>query len=345
MDVNLFDFDLPEERIALRPAQPRDSARLLRVGDTLSDHVVTDLPNLLQPGDLLVLNQTKVLKTALKGVRAARPVGGGGPVTVDINFMNNPTLKPRRAFVRPAKRLKVGDVITFGEDFFATVSEKDGGIVTLDFNTRMNRDFFAGLNKHGAPPLPPYIAKQRPVDERDVDDYQTVYATNGVSVAAPTAGLHFTDDLFERLRQRGVKTTKLTLNVGAGTFLPVKSDSTDGHVMHSEAYCLYEENERLISETKASGGRVVAVGTTSLRALEASGGKWSTGSTDIFITPGYDFKVVDGLMTNFHLPRSTLFMLVSALAGLPRMQAAYAHAIASGYRFYSYGDSSLIWKA
>ena len=345
MDVDLFDFDLPEDRIALRPAKPRDSARLLLVGDTLQDHVVSDLPGLLQPGDLLVLNQTTVLKTALRGVRAARPVGGGGPVTVEVNFMNNPALRPRRAFVRPAKRLKVGDAITFGEGFQATVTEKDGGIITLDFGAMKEQDFYAGLHEYGSPPIPPYIAKNRPVDKLDEADYQTVYASNGSSVAAPTAGLHFTDNLLERLEEHGVRLTKLTLNVGAGTFLPVKSDSTDDHVMHSEAYCLYEENERLIRETKANGGRVIAVGTTSLRALEASGGKWSTGSTDIFITPGYDFKVVDGLMTNFHLPRSTLFMLVSALAGLPRMRAAYAHAIERGYRFYSYGDSSLIWRA
>lgn len=345
MDVSDFDFDLPERAIALRPAEPRDSARLLHVDATLSDHIVRDLPDLLQPGDLLVLNDTKVIPAAMSGIRPARPVGGGGDVALTINLHKRTAPDCWRAFIRPAKRLRAGDAVIVTNNFQAeVVTIRDGGDVELKFD-RAGAALDAAVREHGRTPLPPYIAKQRDADERDTRDYQTVYANDPGSVAAPTAGLHFTPELFDRLDARGVRRATLTLHVGAGTFLPVKSDRTEDHDMHSEWFEIGAETAALIAETKAAGGRVVAVGTTSLRALEASGGRAGSSDTDIFITPGYDFKVVDGLMTNFHLPRSTLFMLVSALAGLDRMQAAYAHAIATHYRFYSYGDSSLIWTA
>lgn len=345
MDVSDFDFDLPEERIALRPAEPRESARLLCVGESLSDYTVGDLPDILQPGDLLVLNDTKVIPAALTGIRPARPVGGGGGVALTINLHKRVRPDAWRAFIRPAKRLRVGDDVIISASFAATVEEiRDGGDITLGFDLS-GEALDSAIAKHGRTPLPPYIASKRPADQKDETDYQTVYADDPGSVAAPTAGLHFTDGLFRRLADRGVVTTKLTLHVGAGTFLPVKADRTEDHQMHSEWFEISEETAAKIKVTKAAGGRVIAVGTTALRALEASGGKASSGETDIFITPGYEFQVIDGLMTNFHLPRSTLFMLVSALSGLDRMQAAYAHAIETGYRFYSYGDSSLLWKA
>lgn len=344
MDVSEFDFHLPEDRIALRPAEPRDSARLLQVDETLSDHVVRDLPELLQPGDLLVLNDTKVIPAALRAIRPARPVGGGGDVTLTINLHQRSAPDRWRAFIRPAKRLREGDAVIIAEGFEASVGTiRNGGDVELHFD-RTGEALDAAVAKHGHTPLPPYIAKQREADVRDESDYQTIYAQDPGSVAAPTAGLHFTPELFARLSAKGVQTTSLTLHVGAGTFLPVKSDRTEDHDMHSEWFEIGTESADRIAAAKASGQRVIAVGTTSLRALEASGGQAGASDTDIFITPGYDFKVADGLMTNFHLPRSTLFMLVSALAGLERVQAAYAHAIDTGYRFYSYGDSSLIWR-
>ena len=345
MDVSDFDFVLPEERIALRPAEPRESARLLCVGESLTDHTVGDLPDVLQPGDLLVLNDTKVIPAALSAIRPARPVGGGGDVTLTINLHKRVGPDVWRAFIRPAKRLRIGDDVVISAGFVAQVEDiREGGDVTLRFD-RSEEALDAAISAHGKTPLPPYIASKRAADRKDETDYQTVYADDPGSVAAPTAGLHFTDSLFQRLADRGVETTKLTLHVGAGTFLPVKADRTEDHQMHSEWYEISEETASKIRATKAAGGRVIAVGTTALRALEASGGRATSGETDIFITPGYQFQVIDGLMTNFHLPRSTLFMLVSALAGLERMKAAYAHAIETGYRFYSYGDSSLLWKA
>ncbi|MGB6230259.1 MAG: tRNA preQ1(34) S-adenosylmethionine ribosyltransferase-isomerase QueA [Litorimonas sp.] len=345
MDVDLFDFDLPEDRIALRPAEPRDSARLLHVGEVLSDHVVRDLPSLLQPGDLLVLNDTKVIPAALSAIRPARAVGGGGDVQLTINLHKRTAPDRWRAFIRPAKRLRPKDRVIIADGFTAEVETiRGGGDVELRFD-RAGGDLDTAVKAHGRTPLPPYIAKKREADERDERDYQTVYAQDAGSVAAPTAGLHFTPELFDELDARGIGRTTLTLHVGAGTFLPVKSDRTEDHAMHSEWFEIGADSAARIAEAKASGGRVIAVGTTSLRALEASGGRAGAQDTDIFITPGYRFRVADGLMTNFHLPRSTLFMLVSALAGLDRMQAAYAHALRSGYRFYSYGDSSLIWKA
>lgn len=345
MDVSEFDFDLPEERIALRPAEPRESARLLCVGNMLTDYTVGDLPDLLQPGDLLVLNDTKVIPAALSAIRPARPVGGGGDVALTVNLHKRVGSDVWRAFIRPAKRLRLSDEVIFAEGFAAKVEDiRDGGDITLKFD-RSGDALDDAIAKHGRTPLPPYIASKRPADQKDETDYQTVYADDPGSVAAPTAGLHFTQELFQRLADRGVETTKLTLHVGAGTFLPVKADRTEDHQMHSEWFEISEGTVAKINATKEAGGRVIAVGTTALRALEASGGKARSGETDIFITPGYQFQVIDGLMTNFHLPRSTLFMLVSALAGLDRMKAAYAHAIETGYRFYSYGDSSLLWKA
>ena len=350
MDVSLFDFDLPECAIALRPASPRDSARLLRVEtcNNLSDFHVYDLPDLLRAGDVLVLNETRVLRAALSAIRPARAHGGGGDVAVDINLLERKSPASWLAFARPAKRLKENDNLSFGQGLSARVSVKgDGGQVTLEFD-KTGADLDAAIEAVGNPPLPPYIARKRDVDSRDIDDYQTVYAQETGSVAAPTAGLHFTPDLIAALTAKGISFERVTLHVGAGTFLPVKTDDTDGHDMHSEWYTIAPETAARINTAKAEGRRIIAVGTTSLRALESAAQdgliKTLSQDTDIFITPGYEFQIVDGLMTNFHLPKSTLFMLVSALAGLETMQSAYAHAINSGYRFYSYGDSSLIWK-
>lgn len=358
MDVSLFDFHLPEAAIALRPAVPRDSAKLLQIGrdGQFSDHVVSDLADLLQAGDVLVLNETKVFSAALKGVRAAREHGGGGDVTLDVNLHTPISEGQWRAFIRPAKRVKESDVLTFSDNLSAHVSNKDGGDVVLSFvlNGKVTgfseAELMQAINVAGAPPLPPYIARKRAPDAKDVQDYQTVYANEAGSVAAPTAGLHFTESVFDSLSQKGVELAKLTLHVGAGTFLPVKSEDTQDHLMHAERYTISEETAAQINRAKSEGRRIIAVGTTSLRALESAvdaNGLVKSGSTetDIFLTPGSPFHIIDGLMTNFHLPKSTLFMLVSAIAGLDCMQKAYAYAIENGYRFYSYGDSSLIWKA
>ena len=351
MKVSAFDFELPDSSIALRPAVPRDSARLLQISPVsgLSDHTVSDLPELLRAGDVLVLNHTKVLPAALKGLRPARAHGGGGAVKIDINLHKQISPDGWLAFVRPAKRLRGGDVVQFEHGLTAIVeADPTGGECRLNFN-RSDEKLSSLIEANGAPPLPPYIARQRAPDARDVEDYQTVYAKKTGSVAAPTAGLHFTDELMSGLTQVGIEFETLTLHVGAGTFLPVKSDDTDDHVMHSEWYEISEETADTLNQAKRKGRRIIAVGTTSLRALESAArqGTISAGAaeTDIFITPGYGFKFVDGLMTNFHLPKSTLFMLVCALAGTDMMQSAYAHAIKSDYRFYSYGDSSLIWPA
>ena len=348
MRVSDFDFELPEERIALRPARPRDAARLLHVAadGALSDCGVRDLPDLLQPGDLMVFNDTRVLPAALEGLRPARAEGGGGPVTVEVNLHKRTAPDRWRAFVRPAKRLRVGDRIGFA-GFEAEVADKaEGGDVLLVFD-RAGAALDAAIDGAGAPPLPPYIARKRGVDARDVEDYQTTFARETGSVAAPTAGLHFTDTLFEALAARGVERCDVTLHVGAGTFLPVKAEDTDDHAMHAEWCTVSPAAAEAINRAKAEGRRVVPVGTTALRTLESlapESGRIEAGSrdTDIFIAPGYDFRITDALMTNFHLPRSTLFMLVSALSGLDTMQRAYAHAIAGGYRFYSYGDACLL---
>ncbi len=348
MRVDLFDFDLPEESIALRPARPRDSARLLVVRPPagLEDRTVADLPDLLQPGDLLVFNDTKVIRAALTGERPARAEGGEA-VSIEVNLHKRAAPDSWLAFVRPAKRLREEDVIAF-KDLRATVAAKgEGGEALLRFDCS-GVALDAAIEAAGAPPLPPYIARKRELDEADLDDYQTIFADKQGSVAAPTAGLHFTDRLVEALAARGVNQTRVTLHVGAGTFLPVKSEETGEHVMHSEIYDVPESAGAAIAETKARGGRIIPVGTTALRTLEAAVSEDGTltagaGETDIFITPGYRFRIADALWTNFHLPRSTLFMLVCAMSELETMQGAYAHAIRSGYRFYSYGDACLLF--
>jgi len=358
MRVDLFDFELPESSIALRPVEPRDRARMLvvRPESGLEDRSVHDLPDLLQPGDVLVLNDTKVIPSRLYGLRMREDTAA----RVEIMLHKRESADRWRAFARPAKKLHVGDRIRFGESAESTacelvrldaeVEEKgEGGDVALRFS-------FSGayldeaIARLGELPLPPYIAGKRPTDDKDRADYQTVYAKDEGAVAAPTAGLHFTDDLFRRLDARGVSRRFVTLHVGAGTFLPVKADDTAEHRMHAEWGSVSEETARALNAARARGGRIVAVGTTSLRLLESAAREDGTiapfsGDTAIFITPGYRFKAVDVLMTNFHLPRSTLFMLVSAFAGLERMKAAYAHAVETGYRFYSYGDASLLFRA
>ncbi len=350
MDVKLFDFDLPEDRIALRPAAPRDSAKLLQVRrGAITDHCVRGLPEILQAGDVLVLNETKVLRACLTGVRPARAHGGGGDVSIGINLHKKLSPNEWRAFVRPAKRLKDGDIVTMSETLSADVFDKQsGGDIGLRFSLG-GQALEHEIEACGVMPLPPYIARKRGVDDKDNDDYQTIFANEKGSVAAPTAGLHFTPDLFEKLSARGVEIVRLTLHVGAGTFLPVSHDDTDDHKMHSEWFSIDENAAAQINKAKSEDRRIIAVGTTALRALESSVSDnghviAQSKDTDIFITPGCDFAVVDGLLTNFHLPKSTLFMLVSALAGLDTMQTAYQYAIDNDYRFYSYGDTSLLWK-
>ncbi|MCX7357595.1 MAG: tRNA preQ1(34) S-adenosylmethionine ribosyltransferase-isomerase QueA [Alphaproteobacteria bacterium] len=351
MRVDLFDFELPEELIALRPARPRDSARLLHVpaAGEFEDWVVSDAPNLFRAGDLLVFNDTRVIPAALKAVRPARDPQG--PVVhVSLNLIERLDAERWRALGKPGKRLKEGDGLFFDDGLFASIQGKsEDGELTLLFD-RAGAALDEAIAKIGAPPLPPYIAGKRAPDNDDRADYQTIYAAKDGAVAAPTAGLHFTDDLMARLDAIGVVRTHVTLHVGAGTFLPMKVDDTSAHVMHSEWREIPVHAAEAINRAKAEGRRVIAVGTTALRSLESAANedgsvRAEAGGTDIFITPGYRFRVVDGLWTNFHLPRSTLFMLVSAFSGLGRMQAVYAHAIANGYRFYSYGDASLLWRA
>ncbi|MDF1730224.1 MAG: tRNA preQ1(34) S-adenosylmethionine ribosyltransferase-isomerase QueA [Minwuia sp.] len=342
MRVDLFDFDLPPERIALRPAEPRTAARLLEVkADGVAHATIADLPGLLRPGDHLVVNDTRVIRARLRGQR--------GQARVEIMLHMNLGPDCWAAFARPAKRLRVGDRVLFADDFSAEVLEKrDAGEVVLRFD-REDADLMAAIDHVGELPLPPYVASRRAVDDRDTADYQTIMADRPGAVAAPTAGLHFTDGLFAELSARGIDSTRVTLHVGAGTFLPVKADDTTEHRMHAEVGEITAEAAARINEARAAGGRIVSVGTTSLRLLESAAGEDGTirpyhAATDIFITPGYAFRAVDMLMTNFHLPRSTLFMLVSAFTGLERMQAAYATAIAEGYRFYSYGDATLLHR-
>ncbi len=342
MRVSDFDFDLPRDLIADRPASPRDAARLLHVADRLEDRRVGDLPDILKPGDLVVLNDTKVIPARLRGRR------GDAKVEVTLHKADGPTRW--RAFARPAKRLRPDDRLVFADGFEATVAAKgDGGEVTLAFDVGAE-DLIPLLEAHGEMPLPPYIARSEGAGVEDRDDYQTIYAARDGAVAAPTAGLHFTDELFARLDARGVGRVFLTLHVGAGTFLPVKAERVEDHVMHAEWGEIPEEAAARIADARRAGGRIVAVGTTSLRLLESAatgdgGVRPFMGETDIFITPGYRVTTADLLLTNFHLPRSTLFMLVSAFSGLERMKAAYAHAIAAGYRFYSYGDACLLERA
>ncbi|CDX19726.1 S-adenosylmethionine:tRNA ribosyltransferase-isomerase [Mesorhizobium sp. ORS 3324] len=355
MRVDLFDFDLPEERIALRPAEPRDSARQLvvRPGQGLEDRIVRDLPSLLREGDVLVFNDTRVIPAQLKGIRKR----GEAMAQVEATLHMRVAPDRWRAFMRPGKRIAVGDRIHFGHDqnscflgrLDATVIEKgEAGEALLGFD--LSGPFLdEALQAVGHIPLPPYIASKRDDDERDRSDYQTIYAREEGAVAAPTAGLHFTPELFAALDARGVERRFVTLHVGAGTFLPVKAADTADHKMHAEIGSVSAETAEALNAARARGGRIVSVGTTSLRLLESAAREdgsiepWS-GPTDIFITPGYRFRTADMLMTNFHLPRSTLFMLVSAFSGLETMRSAYAHAIASRYRFYSYGDSCLLFR-
>jgi S-adenosylmethionine:tRNA ribosyltransferase-isomerase len=344
MKTDAFAFDLPRDLIAERPARPRDAARLLVVkADALEDRIVRDLPDFLRAGDVLVVNDTKVIPARLRGHR--------GIAKIEALLME-PAAEPGqwRALARPAKKLKAGDRIDFAPDFAATVVARgEAGEVTLAFE-QTGDALMAALDKYGEVPLPPYITRDAGADSQDRADYQTVYAREPGAVAAPTAGLHFTPELLAALAARGVTRETLTLHVGAGTFLPVTAEDTADHRMHSERGTVTAETAARINAARAAGGRIVAVGTTAMRLLESAANDNGqvqpfAGSTAIFITPGYKFKAVDILMTNFHLPRSTLFMLVSAFAGLERMRAAYDHAIRSRYRFYSYGDASLLFRA
>ena len=350
MRVDAFDFDLPPERIALRPARPRDAARMLVVegGGAMTDAGVGDLPRWLRPGDCLVFNDTRVIPAQLEGRRGARRDGADLAPGAKIGATLHKRIDLRRwqAFIRNAKRLRVGETVDFGASVAALAEERlaDGSFVLA----------FAGdepvellLERAGTMPLPPYIAGKRATDEADRHDYQTMFAREDGAVAAPTAALHFTPALLAALAAAGVASETLTLHVGAGTFLPVKAEDTADHAMHAEWGRIDADTAARLNAVRARGGRVVAVGTTSLRLLESAAREDGmiapfAGDTSIFITPGYRFRAVDGLMTNFHLPRSTLFMLVSALMGLDVMQSAYRHAIAQAYRFYSYGDSSLL---
>lgn len=342
--VSAFDFDLPEELIALRPVRPRRAARMLHVeGGVLADRNMTDLPDVLRPGDLLVFNDTRVLPVQLSGSRTRDE----NTVAVDATLIERLDASRWRAFAKPGRRLKRDDRIVFGDSLEARVESKgDDGTLDLAFGLAGPR-LDTAIAQIGAMPLPPYIAQRRPADERDVDDYQTLFARHDGAVAAPTAALHFDSELLDALEAAGIGRATVTLHVGAGTFLPVKAETTHGHVMHFETGEIDEETADRINATKAAGGRVIAVGTTSLRVLETATGKngliqpWS-GSTDIFITPGYRFRQTDGLVTNFHLPRSTLMMLVSALMGIDTVYRIYSHAVTERYRFYSYGDGSIL---
>ncbi len=363
-----FDFHLPEERIAAHPASPRDSAKLLHVrGSVIADRHVTDLPDLLREGDVLVFNDTKVVPARLLGLRGAvrievllnKPYVSVAPAQAGAPFGLNENKRDARfrehdeclwsALAKPGKRLKVGDTIAFAPDFSAEVLEKrEGGEILIRFNVAPEA-LFAQLEKHGHIPLPPYIKRPDGDTPEDRERYQTVYAQKKGAVAAPTAGLHFTPDLFAKLDAKGIRRETVTLHVGAGTFLPVKTERVADHVMHAEWGEIAPETAARLNAAKKEGRRIIAVGTTSLRLLESAADangliRPFSGETAIFITPGYRFKIVDAMMTNFHLPKSTLFMLVCALAGMDNMKAAYAHAITSGYRFYSYGDSSFLEK-
>ncbi len=354
MRTDLFDFDLPADRIALRPAHPRDSARMLVVSPpaTLQDKAVADLPSLLRPGDQLVVNDTKVIPAQLSG----RRIGRDAEPKVEATLLRRIDGSRWKALVKPARKLIEGDIVRFGNEgrvcllghLDAEVEAKgESGEVTLAFSFH-GPALDQAIADVGAPPLPPYIASRRAPDERDTTDYQTMFAVNEGAVAAPTAGLHFTPALERAIRARDIAIHRLTLHVGAGTFLPVKSEDTDGHRMHAERGSISGETAAALNAARMSGGRIVAVGTTSLRLIESASTvdgeiRPFSGETDIFITPGYRFRAADILMTNFHLPRSTLFMLVAAFSGLETMQRAYAHAIARGYRFYSYGDACLLF--
>jgi S-adenosylmethionine:tRNA ribosyltransferase-isomerase len=355
MRTDLFDFELPAGRIALRPASPRDSARMLVVqpDGALRDRVVADLPLLLEAGDKLVVNDTKVIAAQLKGRRISRET----ETKIEATLIKRIDGSRWQALARPAKKLSRGDVVRFGNEgkvcllghLDAEVEHKgDDGEITLSFSFH-GPALDSAIADLGNPPLPPYIAGKRAPDARDASDYQTMFAASEGAVAAPTAGLHFTPMLETALRERGIGIHKVTLHVGAGTFLPVKAEDTTAHKMHSEWGTISQSTADALNAARARGGRIVAVGTTSLRLLESATSEDGTiepftGETAIFITPGYRLRAVDILLTNFHLPRSTLFMLVSAFSGLDTMKRAYAHAIDSGYRFYSYGDACLLFR-
>lgn len=337
-DIANYDFHLPSHLIAARPASPRDSARLLHIGAELRDHLVRDLPRLLRPGDILVVNDTKVIPAHLVGRR--------GVAKVEVTLHRQEGLGVWRGLARPAKRLKPGDRVAFGDDLSAEVLARDGGEVTLSFGLD-DAAMRAALGRHGAVPLPPYIPRDHGPDPRDRTDYQTMFARAEGAVAAPTAGLHFTPALLDALAAAGIARATVTLHVGPGTFLPIKGEDIRTHRMHAEQATLTGEAATAINAARAAGGRVVAVGSTALRTLESAASddgclRPFDGDTSLFITPGYRFKSVDVLMTNFHLPRSTLFVLVAAFGGLQRMRAAYEHAVRAEYRFFSYGDVCLI---
>jgi S-adenosylmethionine:tRNA ribosyltransferase-isomerase len=358
MRTDLFDFELPAQSIALRPASPRDSARMLvvRPGAALGDRVIADLPALLEPGDQLVVNDTRVIAAQLSGRRIGRDIEPKIEPKIEATLIKRLHGSRWQALVRPAKKLVEGDIIRFGHEgrvclighLDAEVAGKgEAGEVTLSFSFH-GPALDQAIADLGSPPLPPYIASKRAADDRDAEDYQTMFARHEGAVAAPTAGLHFTPALLDALRARGIGIHRITLHVGAGTFLPVKVEDTAAHRMHAEWGEISTATADALNAARAGGGRVVAIGTTSLRLLEGASSsdgtiKPFTGETAIFITPGYRFRAVDVLMTNFHLPRSTLFMLVSAFSGLDTMRRAYGHAIAAGYRFYSYGDACLLF--
>ena len=348
MQLSDFDFALPEALIATRPAQPRSSARLLVAqGDTIADRIVRDLPDILRPGDRLVLNDTRVIPARLFGVRARQGDAGATEARVEVTLLEPRADGTWSALVKPLKKVRDGENLRFSDSLSAElVSRSPDGQGHLRFNLTGD-DFDAALAEAGAMPLPPYIAARRPADARDKTDYQTVWARRSGAVAAPTASLHFDDPLLEALRLRGVAFTFVTLHVGAGTFLPVKVDDVTRHRMHAEWGQVSAQAAAEINATRAAGGRVIPVGTTALRLIESAARDghlhpWE-GDTDIFIYPGFRFQITDALMTNFHLPKSTLMMLVSALMGTDRVRAIYAHAVSQGYRFFSYGDASLLF--
>lgn len=346
MKLSDFDFHLPEELIATRPASPRSSARLLLAeGARISDRKVTDLVDILRAGDRLVLNDTKVIPARLSGLRHRQSAQGPVSARIEVTLLEPKADGTWSALVKPLKKIADGEEVIFSESLKAEVVDRADGQARLRFNLTGD-DFDAALAEAGAMPLPPYIAAKRPADEKDKSDYQTVWAKNTGAVAAPTASLHFDEALLEVLRLKGVEFSHVTLHVGAGTFLPVKVDDISQHKMHSEWGHVSSQASEEINQTKLNGGRVIPVGTTALRLIESAATEaglapWE-GPTDIFITPGFQFRITDGLMTNFHLPKSTLMMLVSAMMGTETIKSIYAHAISKGYRFFSYGDSSLL---